>query len=435
MKKEGFILLVCLIVATVNLPLHFATYKVFYVQPFLAQYPPDLRPYIDVDPFPQTWYWKSAIVVWISTASIIAVILAKKLKHKLRLLTVSALVYIISILPFFSPTLKATIIETCIGDPIVDVLLIGDEEFMANPERVQNAERVLREVQDKRFAPYQIYFEIWGWLSWDSEDTETLCYQLMQEALIESGLPKKWIRIIGDLYGWGFISGSPWKPHPSSDYVFIDLLIIFTGQNMDIKGFSPPMLNMTIVRYDSVNLHVLTHELGHQYYLNHCSDPWCVMNDFWQWGNDWCSSCRSKLNNNKGKWLTDPSLMVGCWCEDDPTENPCLVVYTFDGLRIDKVNQYCPWGNGHGIHARYGATVNVNIKPYRGYYIEKVVLRNLPFIYTYDPNNPPKLIERNLGAVSEFSFVNDGTWAAYYVIFRKHDKPGGGLGEMRIAIL
>lgn len=184
---------------------------------------------------------------------------------------------------------------------IVDVLLIGDEEFRAHPDWMDNAENVLQDLNDNRFAASDIRFYARGWLAWDSLDSRTDCYDLMQDALEESGLPREQVEILPGFWDWGFISGSAWVDSNGLVW-YVDLLLIFTGQNMNIKGFSLPMCNTTIIRHDEVNLHVVTHELGHQYYLDHCGDWWCVMNDAMQWGDDFCNDCRNDLTNNNDKW-------------------------------------------------------------------------------------------------------------------------------------
>jgi len=309
MKKLKLAILT-IIVAVSTFPVSFVAYTKWYVEPFLQSFPEWMRPFVEYEPYPKTLY----ALVPVALSTILATFWLgylvktsrKPLTTKKGIITSIAIAILVVAATLLFSVATKTVNATWNGEVNdVDVLLMGDEEFTAHSDWIQHAEQTLAQVSSQRFADSGIAFYIRGWLTWNSTNSETSSYSLMQEALAESGLPRQKVEVVPGFQDWGFISGSEWAG--TYGYVWkIDLLLIFTGQNVDVFGLSPPMLNMTIIRYDHVDLHTLTHELGHQYYLDHCSDAWCVMNADWQFGDNFCSSCRAKLDANRDKWKTDP---------------------------------------------------------------------------------------------------------------------------------
>lgn len=78
MKKVRMWVWLFMVVALINLPLHYVAYQKFYVEPLLNQYPPALRPWIDPYPFLETPYWTSTIIIWAGVALIGTAVVAKK---------------------------------------------------------------------------------------------------------------------------------------------------------------------------------------------------------------------------------------------------------------------------------------------------------------------------------------------------------------------
>jgi hypothetical protein len=187
----------------------------------------------------------------------------------------------------------------------VDILCIGDEELMAHQDWIENCESHLAQVNEG-FVDSEIKLFNRGWQDWDSNDAENDVIDLYFEAIEECGLPIEWIEVDPDgvpgAYNWGFVSGSEWIDS-YGDMWLIDLLLIFVGQGMDGIGLSLARCNAVIIDYSDLSFRVLLHELGHQYFLRHCSHL-CVMHDLPTWDN-FCSDCENELMNQRDKWVTD----------------------------------------------------------------------------------------------------------------------------------
>ena|GEM_PF-7125427 len=295
-----------IIVATCAFLASYIAYRKCYVEPFVHSFPEHVRPFVEYEPYPKTLYALIPVATLTMLGAFWLGYLSKKLQKRLTTKGVATLTAIAILVVAIAISARLNVNAAWNGTiNKVDVLAMADEEFAAHSDWIQKAEQTLAEVSSQRFADSGIAFYIRGWLMWNSTNGETDSYLLMQQALAESGLPRQKVEVVPGFQDWGFISGSEWTG--AYGYVWkIDLLLIFTGQDIDYFGLSPPMLNMTIIRYDHVDLHTLTHELGHQYYLSHCSNPWCVMNADWQFGDNFCSDCRAKLNANRDKWVTDP---------------------------------------------------------------------------------------------------------------------------------
>ncbi len=422
MKNLKWLALISVVVAVAIWPVTYAIYREFYVKPFLQSAPPYLRPYIDYQPFFSTWYGMFTLAVWVCiVSSWIAIGFQKiirwyrlcKQKSKVKQNIIGVLLAIVLLLTVAFYCLNISKVEARWNVyNEVDVLMIGDEEFRAHSDWMENAENVLQDVSDNRFEESHILFYTRGWLDWDSLDSQTCTYSLMQEALAESGLPRQQVEIVPGSQDWGFISGGEWTDKEGVVW-WIDLLIIFTGQDCNMRGFSPPMFNMTILRYDSVDLHIMTHELGHQYYLLHCSDPWCAMNVDWQFGDNFCADCRAQLNAKKDKWLTDPTVY--------------FISHIDKGQFVSPVN-YTDfiWGKWaiYFARRRCGTTVTVRAEPLEGWILEHYYARNTPWTYTQDPEAPPppsfNVYE------SEFEFTLNDTWTIY-ALFTK-----GKINEVKL---
>lgn len=77
-------LIATIIIAVVNLPLHYMAYRVFYVEPFLRSYPEGLRPYIDYEPLFGSWFGTSALAVWILLTVLWAGYCVAKYKKRIK---------------------------------------------------------------------------------------------------------------------------------------------------------------------------------------------------------------------------------------------------------------------------------------------------------------------------------------------------------------
>ena len=392
-----------LIIAVANLPLQYLAYRFFYVEPFIASLPEAIRPIANYEPFFSTFYGGATIGVWLALIVVWAWHLHVKRKMTPKPQKMAKALFIAFLCLLLGLSALHLQLAKCEWNTYrqVDVLMIGDEEFRAQQSWITNAENVLQSVSDNRFDQSHINFYARGWLVWDSADSVTSSYDLMQEALAESGLPRQQVEIVPGFWDWGFISGSEWTDSDGVKW-WIDLLLIFTGQDMDIKGLSPPMCNMTIIHHDHVNLHTLTHELGHQFYLQHCGDPWCVMNVDWQFGDNFCSGCRAALTNNNGKWLTDPEIFVGC--DDEKGEIVKPGAGFFDYVFLWWISR-----------VKCGTTLTIRAEPKEGWFFDHYYGINAPFMFTQDPDDPPPPSFTRYEQEFDFTFNDTWTITAWFV--------------------
>lgn len=451
LKREMWaikLILLLSVASVVVLPLCFIAYMELYVKPFIESYPLHQRPYVQHEPFFSTSFGVFTEFVWLATVVVFSYMIAKRLcahpKKLLKAITVGCI-----IIAFFVALLS---IESAVSSRwnytnVVDVLCIGDEEFLAHSNYVTNAESVLADVNTNKFSEFGILFSIRGWLSWDSLDTRLTAYSLMQEALAESGLPRQKVEVIPGYEDWGFISGSEWL-NADSTTMWIDHLLIFTGQDCDVRGMSIPQCNMTLIRYDSVGRVVLTHELGHQYYLAHCGDVFCIMNDYWHFSDNFCGNCKAKLNDARDKWMTDSLVYFGLYYTADWHKEPGYYTLTFSstigtyspsqkkyveyGSIVNLENWKTPWGWGNWIRIRCGTLLTVKVTAYSEYAFKNCSVENAPPIYTTNPNDPPQ--DKFWFYTSPFTFYINDTWA-FAAFFVKKTLPGGSSGGFPIYLL
>jgi len=291
-----------------------------YIAALLSKYPESIRPYVDFIPsFWTTIYGQVAFCSLFIIATLWIVYIAYFIKKKRwGTLTVIATVGALLLVSQFGISLFGSTYNAEANQPqtaselpenIVDVSVALDEEFRAKYPNIdyQTAEQAVQSelnkanyftsifVTDSFHTTFSITFEIRQFVYWDSNDAITDTYYLLQEAIAENDgvwdpqnncyvFNGKTIEIGGHLYR-------------------IDLLMAFTGQDMDMYGLSPPMWNASIYKYPSYTL--MRHELSHQYWVGHCSDPNCVMNPSFPLKFDWCGTCEQFLLANRDKWVTE----------------------------------------------------------------------------------------------------------------------------------
>ncbi|UCE16205.1 MAG: hypothetical protein JSV12_00890 [Candidatus Bathyarchaeota archaeon] len=179
-------------------------------------------------------------------------------------------------------------------DDTVDILLAGDEEFMAatDIDDPQGKVRLALEDVRSRFLD-QLGIEIvyHGWVSWDSHDDEFFSFHLLEEARRE--------------IGW--YSGMIWENN------VMDVLAVFTDQEMILMdGWTNQTADAVIVknRIRSRFAYILQHEISHLYLGGgHCDHggafPTCVMNEdelFGGYSIVWQSTCKDGMLANKGRY-------------------------------------------------------------------------------------------------------------------------------------
>jgi len=404
LKSLTLILCVLTTLTIASFAVGYYAYRHFYLVPWQQEHP--------WGDFPLP-YWRTLYIVpslAFLTALIVTLTLSLKRRYKLKAGLATAAVLLLIISSFLGGVRYSQgFVDYPSGGSEVDVLVMFDEEFVAKGLDEYETASFIEQVSDLRFAQSNITLVVrntWHWIYWESPDDTNNCLDLVQSAIQQAhtleGLQIQKVSVMG-IPLWGLVAGSLWKPDPDNPRVtyYIDLLIIYTGQDMDLMGFAPPQLNAIIIRYDQrLSLRTLTHELGHQFGLDHCSNPWCVMNVDWQFGDDFCAECRQKLNDNNGKYPSDWELWFikpthGKWVSPALNEDE---FFDFWGLKVTF------------RRFRYDAIVKLEVKPDPNYCF--VYYEFTPFIWVGPINgsmphekvfeNPYYVVKQNLVA----KFVN-----------------------------
>ena len=286
-----------------------------YCDEVIARYEqliPGSKEFVDPLPYIELWYGRAAVggflVVLLITAILIAILGKSAKKTSLTVATILTLLILpLSTLNSFGIQQKENLLEFQVEsspEPIyVNTLIYFDEECTDAARRESTWKQFFEYSSTDTWRPatrFKNFFDITfvplnGWDEfWDSEDSQTDAYYLLQEA----------IRELGGVYD----SKNKWWVWQQKDYhlglgcfALTDFLIVVTNQAMDLRGLSPPMWNAMIIRFD-VGQNVLIHELSHQFNVPHCSN-FCVMNPTYAditW--NWCTDCKNKLYNNREKW-------------------------------------------------------------------------------------------------------------------------------------
>lgn len=172
----------------------------------------------------------------------------------------------------------------------IDILVVEDEEFAGLWQGFKNEWYwYFTDALDYYYCLVGAPMIIRGTVSWDSNDNCHDPYYLLQEAIQETG----------------------YKRHMYYNGYYIDLLVVFTAQEMDMAGFSPPDWYALIIKHSFLCQEIIiTHELGHQFNLPHCENILCVMcpNAISSY---LCSSCLAKAVANYPtrfwRWVEVPS--------------------------------------------------------------------------------------------------------------------------------
>lgn len=187
-------------------------------------------------------------------------------------------------------------------DAYVDVLFVGDEEFMAleieridcpvpiicPPYWVPASEIFQNEifpfVRDQFDEDLGIYLIFHGWATWDSYDGTNNAVDMLEEVIAEMG----------------FSRGMSWNG------VTIDIMVAWTFQDMSMYGLGPFGWDAAIMLFTGSiwDYYTPQHEISHLYgIIGHCSHADCVMNNnliipsfHWQ------STCRDHMINNKNEF-------------------------------------------------------------------------------------------------------------------------------------
>jgi len=165
---------------------------------------------------------------------------------KAAMATALSLIFAIS----FQPAIRVVEPQTTSveGGSTVDVLVMCDEEFLAMGYNLTEVAMFIQEVGYRHFAQSNIVFSVKNpddWLTWKSPDYTNCYFDLLQSAILAAG--KKYglniskVELYEGLWAWGLSNCSVWQPVPGDPRAvyYIDLLMIYTGQDMDAWAVSP----------------------------------------------------------------------------------------------------------------------------------------------------------------------------------------------------
>jgi hypothetical protein len=257
----------------------------------LKKYPSDMASVIDFSPYTGTF--EGGLLI--SIAAILGIFWLMLISHRKKLKSATLTVLMIIVALSFTPRVYAGYYEK-----IVDVLGVGDEEFDAfyppGWERYYGWEIYVYAAFNRFEESFNINFKLRGWISWDSDDSTEDMYDLLQEAIQETG----------------FVSGET----TYNGYI-IDVLMVFTGQLVYMQGFSPPEWKALIIKGwapDWPRGRLIQHELSHQFWVTHCNND-CVMNpNLIIIPDSWCSKCAAIIHDNKDRfWRWIEGGGGGCW--------------------------------------------------------------------------------------------------------------------------
>jgi len=216
-KMKWIFLIMSIAIAVVILPLMFTFYQKFYVEPTLQRYPKALQPYIDLNPFFATSYALYTYAVWLLLFSLWMV---KSIIKTRKTAMVNALILCINF-SFLAPVLvhATSVIH-------VDILCVMDEEAKAADGESLCDLGLENCIAPRYYDAFSIEFHYHKWYYWDSEDGEYNSWVLLYDAINETGW--YWSKVVDD------------EP--------MELMIIVTGQDMDLLGLSLPWERAKVVR-------------------------------------------------------------------------------------------------------------------------------------------------------------------------------------------
>jgi len=267
LKKIVFLaLLVVTVIYSVKLKEGMDAYKAWLIE-YELQHPGALMPNFWRTPFADHF----ALIGLLLSISVLTTsyLSFRKTKFLTKLLAATAIFLSCSIIIF--PALAVDTIT-------YDVWVVKDEET-GHLDGILND---LWRVEQYYRITFNIEIRWHYWENWDSPDDESRIDKLLEEAVEKTG----W-------YWQKEVDGEP-----------MELMLVFTGQDTNIPGYSPPWLRACIVQkvwlWD-VEFEIL-HEFGHQFGLGHCPLSDCAMRSTQPVLIDpykYCSSCEEKLYANR----------------------------------------------------------------------------------------------------------------------------------------
>ena len=317
MKKYKIAFVVLLVVAIffVSLPTLYFANRQRMIQEILKKYPDgdswvrnDVSDHLYAE---FKWHVISTALLLIACYVTATIITIRKCKPKLRnakICQASLLAPLILLLsgvtfgitpckPVLATTVNSLISQGSEIENTIDILFVGDEEFMALWERWGwNDVWIPWAVKDLVWefglgtgvfvASKEWYaltlghtLRVHGWETWNSSNSETNSYYMLQEGINDIG----WQR------------GKIWNG------TIIDLVMFWTGQqNMDVRGLALPWWYGGIIKWTQGSVDICTqalkHELAHLWDCQHCGN-FCIMNPGVV-ASVWCGTCAAHMMNH-----------------------------------------------------------------------------------------------------------------------------------------
>jgi len=302
MRKKSVLLIVLLLLAVIATASYAITYRISYQkylqwkEEVISRYPVEMQPYITPKLFVSTregliftYALYGLLAMWLGIAVYAKKFVVKR-KHPIVVSAIIFMLFTPLCTPLFTNTASASTVE-------VDILLVGDEEFMnfayyLGLFRWVPASQIVYDgampaVRDCFYTEFGITF-YWdfGWVEWESNDTETNAAKLLIDAIESTGFDDGLV-----------IDGRD-----------IEILMVWTGQYLeDLQGYSPYWLNATICSIYLLGWifldNLAQHELTHQFTVPDCNSDGCVMNEEdAMLSNSWCDGCKQLIEANKDRF-------------------------------------------------------------------------------------------------------------------------------------
>jgi len=256
-KVAVLVLLTVTVIYPVALHLDIQRYEA-WKQAELEKYPPEIAPYIDFNPY-IAGTTGGLLITILGTVIAGSWLLLGIWRKKLKLLAILMLLLVIP------STIVSVADAGYYWEKTIDILAVQDEEFKfefpAGWQRYFGWEMYIYDAFGKFDDVFNMDFKLRGWIDWDSTDGQHDLYDLLDEAIEETG----------------FVS------HQTTyNGYFIDILMVFSGQLtfFDKDGLSIPDWKALILKWapNYPKTQVIMHELSHQFWAQHCSSiNYCVM--------------------------------------------------------------------------------------------------------------------------------------------------------------
>lgn len=214
-----------------------------------------------------------------------------KRKSFLLIFPLLILLVVLLIIQCIPIRVNASKIRSYYYDSCVNILCLGDEEFLSDPSNIEQVEIAISyansrtiethwtgyEITDCFEKNFQVHFNIVKWTSWKSNDEYSHPDDLIMQVITQKGFPR--------------------------DHEGIDVFCVFSGQELNFyMAVCYPYANMTLIPDEWLCHSVMRHELSHLFLCPDCEED-CVMNVNVLFGMppqlNWCANCKKVIMSNR----------------------------------------------------------------------------------------------------------------------------------------